>query len=251
MRSRRRVRGRAAIAVADPPVVDLSDCTRHLTYHVWPVPDDKGTFDSLRWHIDQLRSRLDLFNGRRLVAIATDRKSMQFDECCAEFGEGFEFLHFRNKPQFREVVSWIPMLKTLGVGQLPPDEVVFSAHAKGCRYGAGTTREWSRMMYEGLLDRWDERVRPELEQAGAVGMFQKFGDWGGYQHHYSGTFLWHRAHGGRDWRYVPPRWWGVEEWVGHQYRPEHAACLFGQHVGDLYSPAINEAAVREFEEWNR
>src|SRR4030095_1055950 len=35
---------------------------RHLVYHMWPV---RGSLWS--WNLDQLKSRLDLFNGRRIL----------------------------------------------------------------------------------------------------------------------------------------------------------------------------------------
>ena len=62
--------------------------TRNLMYHIWPV---KGSM--WRWNIDQLKRRLEIFNGRRVMSIVHDQRSVAPQEVQdAVKGHGFEFV---------------------------------------------------------------------------------------------------------------------------------------------------------------
>ena len=45
---------------------------RNLIYHVWPV---RGAW--WQWNLDQLKGRVDMFNGRRILGIVHDDRSVQ------------------------------------------------------------------------------------------------------------------------------------------------------------------------------
>jgi len=69
-----------------PPLVHAP--RRHLMYHLWPV---KG--QTWRWNVELLLQRIDLFNGRRLVAIVTDDRTEDLATVQAAFaGHGVEFI---------------------------------------------------------------------------------------------------------------------------------------------------------------
>lgn len=224
-----------------PPIepVALSRPVRHLMFHVFPT---RGG-DMWRWNCDQLLRRADAFNGRRLVSIATDG-STEPAAAVKEHLRGFteEFLEFRNEPQLREVVSFVPMLERLEKYQSDQD-LTFSCHAKGARHkiDAGNPNStlplWTRAMFETLLDSPQVACKA-LETAATYGTFRRFGShqhggWGIW--HFTGTFYWFRNRDAfrRNWRYLPRRFYGTEAWPGLMFRPEEAATVIDS-VADLY-----------------
>lgn len=115
-----------------PPieVVDLKDCTRHLTFHVWPV----SGYGAWQWNCDRLLQHKELFNGRRIVSIVTDSTTDSADDVkryLADFTD--EFIVMDNNPKLREVVTWLPMLQRLSTLTSDKD-VTFSCHAKCVRH---------------------------------------------------------------------------------------------------------------------
>lgn len=234
------------------------DVTRHLTYHVWPVRE-RGTWQH---NIDQLLKRIDLFNGRRIMGIATG-PGAEPAEAVKEYvaGHGFEFVVLSNSRKLREVVTWLPMLELLEPHAREPGNVVFSAHAKGVRHAAkpdddgSTVHRWATAMYDVLLDSWDD-VRAALDSHPFVGLFKRtnaFRTPSNNVWHYSGTFFWWRADVifRRNWRRVDRRFYGVESWPGLMAKREEGACLLGNEPGDLYLPQTWERIQKELNEWNR
>lgn len=227
-----------------PPIepTTLDAATRHLTCHIWPV---KG-YGAWQWNCDWLLKHADLFNGRRIVAIAVSPEADSPD-MVRDYLKDFtkDFIIVRNNPVLREVESWVPMLSMLEPYQSSQD-VTFSCHAKAVRHrikeseSAGSTLfRWTRLMYQTCLD-WPA-VRPLLEQHGTVGSFRRFaahmqsrtgfGPW-----HYSGSFFWWRNRDAfrRNWRYVPSKFFGTEAWPGIMFTPEESGVLFANDCGDLY-----------------
>src|SRR5712671_7067778 len=79
---------------------------RNLIYHIWPV---RGS--TWKWNLDQLKQRIDLFNGRRVVGIAHDSRS-ESPETVQEYleGHGCEFFIIAND-QTGEVTTFPAMLE--------------------------------------------------------------------------------------------------------------------------------------------
>ena len=219
-------------------IVDLSECTRHVTFHVYPV---KG-FGAWQWNCDHLLRNADLFNGRRIVSIVTDDTTDSAEEVQRYLG-GFtdEFIVMPNNPRLREVATWLPMLFKLTDFNSESD-VTFACHAKGVRHkinadnSGSTLFRWTEAMWS-TCSNWDI-VRPLLEKHATAGSFRRFntitrgfGQW-----HYSGTFYWWRNRDAfrRNWRYLPQGFFGTEAWPGLLFSKEESAVVFGDDVQDLY-----------------
>ena len=228
-----------------PPIetVDLSNATRHLTFHVYPV----AGYGAWQWNCDQLLKNAKLFNGRRIISVATDKATDSADDVrkyLADFTD--EVIEFPNSAKLREVVSWVPMLSKLE-SLNSPNDVTFSCHAKCVRHRlnpdtaetGSTIFNWAQAMWD-TCGNWDV-VRPLLESHATVGSFRRFGshpstvnsfgDW-----HYSGTFYWWRNRDAfrRDWKRFPQTFFGTEAWPGILFNKDEAAVIVGDNVNDLY-----------------
>jgi hypothetical protein len=219
-------------AVAGPPAertpAFASMPLRHLLYHVWPV---KGV--TWRWNIDELLRRIDVFNGRRIIAIVHDERSdppEAVQEALA--GHGCEFIVAPNDPSAGEAATFPRLLER--IASLDPSAVTFYAHAKGVKYEPARpdpVRRWTDALYRTNLDDW-LRVKSHLEQFAFTGAFRLTGrfrphrnlaDW-----HYSGTFFWMRNARvfARCAGQVPPFYGGVETWPGLSFARTESGCLF-------------------------
>lgn len=207
---------------------------RHLLYHLWPV---RGS--TWRWNVRQLLERVDLFNGRRCVAVALDERCEALDEVHAAFaGHGFETIELANDPR-GEAASFPQLLAR--VWDEPGDEVVFYAHAKGVKYEPAfppAVMRWAELQYAVLLDDW-LAVREQLDRFAMTGVLRRLGRFANHGHvgdwHYSGTFFWFRlgavrARGGME---VPQFYGGVEAWPGVLFSRHETGCLLLDHLRDL------------------
>ena len=164
----------------------LEDPVRNLMMHIMPIAGN----DVWRWNISQIAKRQDLFNGKRVVAIATMRKGrkiherpkrhLQTEEAEAvieEFAKhGMridEFLMFENDSKRREGLSFVPMMELLQSGS--SQEVTFSCHAKGVTHDMRSiVVEWANAMYHVCLDDWPT-IENALETYSMAGAFRRFG----------------------------------------------------------------------------
>jgi hypothetical protein len=227
-------------AVRGPVVepIDTSDLVRNFQMHIWPTANG-----AWRWNCDEVMRRAGLFNGRRIVAIATDKSSCSADEV-KEYLNGFtdDFIVVANNPQLREVVSWIQLLDRQY--SLDPREVTFSCHSKISRHDVSaeddnsTLYRWTSVMYETTLDHWD-LVQEQLSTKAITGSFKRYGMFGtprNHRWHYSGTFYWFRNRDvfQRDWKKVDQKFFGTEAYPGLLFHQEDAGCLFLDNTKDLY-----------------
>lgn len=216
---------------------------RHLAYVVMPVAGN-GTWQR---NLDQLKLRLPLFNGRRLVAIMvespTSRHQLNPPAAVKDYlaGCGCEFFEVPNQPALREVAAFHDLFAPLATTN--DDEAIFFAHAKGVTHPARhPAHRWATVMYEVLLDYWPA-VQRQLYDYPIAGCFKKLGtafnnsDW-----HYSGTFFWLRAADlfNRNWQNIDQVEFGMESWPSWQFKEAEAASVF--HTGrvprlNLYSPS--------------
>jgi len=207
---------------------------RNLIFHVWPV---RGT--TWRWNLDELKRRIDLFNGRRIIGIVFDERS-EPPEAVQDYlaGHGCEFVIAPNDER-GEVATFAQMMARLAVSGA--DDIAFYAHAKGVKYEPQlppAVRRWAEVQYSVLLDDW-HGVSEQMRRFAMTGIFRKFGryrnhldagDW-----HYSGTFFWmrHAEVFGRRWDDVPQFYGGVEAWPGTQFRREETGCMLLDNMPDL------------------
>lgn len=229
--------------------VPTGEVVRNLVYFVCPLSEN----DVWKWNVEQLKKRLHLFNGRKLIGVAqgfqrrpgNPKRSAAYAldpiEKVIEQLPGCDFMEFKNDAAIGEVVGWTPMMERI----LPARGVTFYGHAKGVRRGFGhpTAIRWTEAMYETLLDYWP-LVEKLLDKYPVVGSFKKVGfcfpntlsAW-----HYSGSFAWFRNEdlAARDWRGIPRMWAGTEALPGVLFKPEEAGCMF------------HEATANEMELYNK
>jgi predicted O-methyltransferase YrrM len=205
-----------------------------LIYHVWPVRGEMW-----RWNVEQLRSRIDLFNGKRIVSIVYDERSEDPEEVRKVLaGHGCEFIVVCNGP-LGEGLTFPSMLAQ--VRSLDPDEVTFYAHAKGVRHEPlvpRPVRRWSEILYRTALDHWP-LVRAQLERYAVTGSFKMLGRFRAHHYtgdwHYSGTFFWlrHAYIFARDVASVEGFYGCVEAWPGLHFKRQETGCLFMDELRQL------------------
>jgi len=230
------------------PVEFVEPVRRNFMMHIWPA-EEGGAW---RWNCDHVLSRAELFNGRRVVAIATGRHTDP-PEAVQEYLGDFtdEFIVMPNDPKLREVVTFVPLLERME--STDPNEVTFCCHSKATKNKlspshVGTTIfDWTRTMYETCLDDWPT-VRDALTAHAMAGSFKRYGQFttrGNHRWHYSGTFYWFRNRDvfRRNWRFVDQRFFGTESWPGHMFRPDETACLFMDNVNDLYQKEYWDSVI--------
>jgi hypothetical protein len=207
---------------------------RNLIYHIWPVLGSNWA-----WNLDQLKRRVDIFNGRRILGIVHDDRS-EPPERVQKYveGHGFEFVIAKND-QRGEAITFPIMMER--VASDDPNEITFYAHAKGVKYGANTpptVRRWAEVLYRVALDDW-LTVKDQMSRYAITGLFRMLGrfkahrslaDW-----HYSGTFFWmrHSAVFSRNYQNVPQFYGGVETWPGMTFQREETGCLFLDNLREL------------------
>lgn len=223
-----------------PPTSASIGAIRNLLYYVYPVTQN-GVWQR---NADQLLRRIDLFNGRRIIAVSvrgphgSARQRLDPPEAVHEkfAGHGCEFITVANDKRLGEVVAWRPLWERVLPGS--PDDVTFYGHAKGVtRPLHSTTHRWTEILYETSLDYWP-LVQQQLREFPLTGSFKKLGfcfpgvpsQW-----HYSGTFVWHRNAdlAARSWQNPPRQWAGTEALPGILYKPDEGGCLFHTAFGTV------------------
>lgn len=215
-----------------PPLVSAP--RRHLMYHLWPV---KG--QTWRWNVELLLQRIDLFNGRRLVAIVTDERTEDLATVQAAFaGHGVEFI-VRPNAQGGESITFPLMLAELA--REHRDDVAFYAHAKGVKYEPASppaVKRWAEVQMAVTLDHWPT-IRAQLDQHAMTGLLRRPGRFANHHHvgdwHYSGTCFWfrHDAVFQRAWQDVPAFYGGVEAWPGMLFGQQETGCLMLDQLREL------------------
>jgi glycosyl transferase family 2 len=217
---------------------------RHLIYHLYPVGQ------VWRWNLEELRRRMSLFQGRRLVAVAVGPETASAEEVRAELhGLDVEVHEFANNPVLKEMATYPWLLEQLS-RYTSSGDCHYYGHAKGVTsesWGAGV-RRWTSSMYEALLDHWPACSRA-LQDHVAVGIWQRLWEkaHGGKSHwHYSGSHRWVRNADlfSRDWRTMDQAWTGAETHPGIHFGQREAACLYGAF-------STQDIGLYMEEEWRR
>lgn len=222
--------------------IQPSVCKLNLLYHVCPLKSN----DVWRANVKQLARRLRIFNGRKLVAVATDSKCHGVDAVRQALGDpAIEYLELPNDPELREAATFLSLLEA--VQSTDPDEASFYAHSKGnsTRDNALGAEMWRNAMYHHLLDNVNT-CRDLLLTHPCVGTHKmqwpndyepyptrlKHGNW-----MFAGCFFWFRH---QDvfrhprWRDVPRDRYGAEAWLSGLFDCEQAATIFQPWAASEY-----------------
>lgn len=250
-----------------PVSVAADKWTRHLAYIIMPINRE----ETWQRNLDQLISRMPMFNGRKVVAIIKQGDAeypVAPPEAVKEYLRGWdcEFMEFENEKALREVKAFVPMLEKIReAAGARPDHCCFHAHAKGVTkaFDPGVTvHTWATLMYHTLLDYWP-LVSEMLLDHPFVGSFKKLGrafgpkttsDW-----HYSGTFYWIRTGAlfgtSDDWKRIDQQWWGTESYPSLHCPRDRAACVFHTAQAaalNCYKMAyFTRIILPEFAKWKR
>jgi hypothetical protein len=201
---------------------------KHLLCHIWPRKD--GLW---RRTADNLRLRWSRFSGRKVVALALDGNTSSPEEVRAELPEDVEVFQFGNKPNLREVRTFVQLLEHVRGAE----GETFYCHGKGSspshNNDGDPCHNWADAMFHVLLD-WPGLVDCVLSRYPLAGCFRSFHGFGipnnGW--HYSGTFFWFRNRDvfSRNWRDIDRIWFGTETWPPKHFTREEAPCLFYDNI---------------------
>lgn len=219
------------------PVKWGKEPVRHMIYHIWPTKRS----ESWRRNVTELRKRIEMFNGLRIVGIAVDGDTATPEEVKAEFS-GCRVDHWvivDNDKKLGEGATFHKMMNLL-----PRDEnnITWYGHAKGTKYTEGqdgVVPRWTDMLYRTTLDHYSE-VKKSLTQFPITGSMKRYGDFNKpntWRWHYSGTFFWFRnadVFARPQWVRLVPFYGCVECWPSCVFKASEAGFLFGNDVGLLY-----------------
>lgn len=205
---------------------------RHMLYHVYPG-------GNWRWNVHKLLRHIDVFNGVRSVAIATDGDpdivKLEFKDTRID-----NWIVLPNSPTLREVVTFPPLLET--VKDLPG--ITWYGHTKGTsreitKYP--TVMTWTKLCYESTLGRM-EAVDEALQSFCVAGPFRRKLTMGRSSWHFSGTFFWFK----NEVVFTKPHYYklypakagtsqiAVEAWPGSLFKYNESYCLFMDNCRNLY-----------------
>lgn len=224
-----------------PPIT-----TRHLLYHVYPVAGN-GMWQA---NVSQLLRRIDLFNGRRIVAVVTDARTDSADSVRAMLADQVdEVIVLSNDPGLREVQTFLPLWERVATTE--PGHATFYGHAKAVTQGIGVPWRWTLALYELCLDYWPV-VEHALQEKPLAGPFLRDGHNFDPAHTagrwmYFGSFWWFRnapLFGQADWRHIDRVWFGIEPYNALHFAWEQAACIFHQGT----APGMDPYEARYFQQ---
>jgi hypothetical protein len=231
---------------SSPPIT-----RRNLVYFIFPLQHPERVW---QWNVAELLKRISVFNGRRIVTVATvpggsigKGRIVDPPEVVVESfaGHDVEFRFVPNDARRQEAPHFLSAMRE--VASTDPSEAVFYGHAKGVTRpieGGEAIRAWTAAMYHHNLDRFDE-VSDLLRRWPCLGIAKSYGypeifaegracrtwgegnrPWHGW--HYAGTFWWVR----HDALFSRPEWdqfeifsYATEKYLANFFRAEEAFCL--------------------------
>jgi hypothetical protein len=236
---------------------------KNLIYHVYPMKQTQWLW---QWNLDQIIQRIDLFNGRRVVAIVHDGNS-DHPDAVKEYlhGHDCEFIVEKNSRKGESVTA----AKLMEAVKSFEHEVTFRAHAKGVSKVFGklqkqqaaatlaengeTVHKWTEIMYATCLDDW-ETVRDQLGRFAMTGPYRRNKRLGKAEWYFSGSFYWyhHVDFYQRRWQDISAARTGVESLPGQLFKASEVGCLHDDNCGSLYHYTyMRDTAWPAFEEWKR
>ena len=198
---------------------------RNLLCHVYP----RASGRKWRRTATHLIHRREMFNGRRILMVATDETTDDIKTVRKAFAPlEAEIIESRNT-EIQETATFLPSMDMIVSER--SDEMTFRCHSKGCTHGDDNapSHPWADVMFATCLD-IPELIDCHLADKSITGAFQWIGPWpfpGMHGWHYSGSFYWfrHDRTFTRNWRWLMPNFFGVEGWPGIFPR-EESACVF-------------------------
>lgn len=195
---------------------------KNLCFYLYPLKN------SPTWvfHLNRLKSYWPLFNGKKVITVATDERTADVEELKETLGQkDVTWRVIKNDKQLWETAGFVGMLEC--VENLSPDEATFYCHGKGAGYMDVAKKRWVDAMYYLNLSS-AKLIDNLLNQYDAVGAFQfrntahAGSDW-----HYSGTFFWlkHSAIFSKNWKDIEPTNYGVEGYPGRHIPVERSYSL--------------------------
>jgi hypothetical protein len=218
---------------------------RNLYFFLYPA---QGSF--WRWHLAQLRRYWPVFNGRKIVVVATDRWSEPADSVARELrGLDARIVRRRNDLKTWQTASFVAGLSLLRSAR--EDEITFYAHSKGASHrgpNALWVRSWAEAMYLMNLSA-PELIDGLMRDHDAVGCFRQKMPHGGSVWHYAGAFFWfkHSALFAGDWRDIRKDRYGGEAYPG-RHIPLRRSCSLTprRHYSRLYLGAVGRRECRRW-----
>lgn len=155
--------------------------TLNLIYHLWPVASN----NRWRWNVAQLLKRIEIFNGKKMVAISTGEGTDPVEDVQAAFaGHDVQFIVKPNSTELREANTFLELLDSVETDD--QRQATFYAHAKGVtRPSMLAEGMWADAMYHVCLDNPD-RVKLALANKGMYGLSFEFDQ----PFTFPGTFWW-------------------------------------------------------------
>lgn len=220
----------------------LPTIKRNLCYYMYPIKNSLWTF-----HIEQLKRYLDVFNGKKIITIAVDNRSVSADEVRRTLNrDDILWRVVTNDASLWETAAFPGMLQL--VESRDPNEFTFYAHAKGVRrpdWAIENARIWSGTMYFLNLSSITMTNRI-LSAHDALGCYRhQDQNHGGSDWHYSGTYFWfrHSTVFSKNWKEIHPHLYGVEGWIGKHVDLKRSYCLIAPNVTQTWGTAIKENCV--------
>ena len=243
------------------PLPFTGEPVRNLCMYIYPIAD----FEVWRWNVAQIRQRMSLFNGKRIVSVMTDHRTNALEDVREAFcGERIDqWIVGQNDPTQWEMQGLPAMLSA--VHSCDPNEMTFYCHAKGVQgpeHISGPTFheqprvKWATAMYGSCLDA-PQLVERALVDNVFAGSFKRRMVHGAPPYrsswHFSGTFYWFRnarLFALPNWHVFDCQWYGAETYPGQLVGWGQAAGLFCDHPPVLYlQEAWTGQVDRLWQEW--
>lgn len=217
--------------------------TRNLIYHAFPTKQN----DVMKRNAYQLRRRLPLFNGRKIISIACDGPNCHTAAEVRDMLPRFDEYHeIPNDPKLCELASFPWLLEA--IKSTDPSTATFYAHAKGnsSMPSVEGVARWRNAMYHYLLDDW-KSVADALRNYTMAGCML-YDTRGTRSLHvpwvFAGTFFWFRndaVFNHPNWSSLAQNRYGVETWPGSLFGRDQVKSLFqpwnpDQPSVDSYNP---------------
>jgi hypothetical protein len=243
------------------------DWARHMAFYLAPFASN----DEWARNCNELFRRIELFNGRRLVALAHGPGLHHPDPIVTMFERrGCDVLLIPHDPRLRDMTGFPALIRAHY--NLAKNAVLWFGHGKGVSGTCGQPQRqwWRNTMFEWTLGRYERcmelllnkacvgthRIGPEplLQQMSGKGPIPaKFLQGGvfhdytnAYRWHFAGTFFWVRCAAlySRNWDRFGKSGWYAEAYLGDQIPYEETACVawdawhppdtdgFGDHIVD-------------------
>lgn len=226
---------------------------RNLLFHCYPI-------SNWQWHFEQLRKRIGLFNGKRVISLAIDKcNESLISEVTSSAVDIFDEVHrFENNPKLREVVTFEHLFGR--VESENENEATLYAHSKGTSRTSRQIRRWCGVLYTTLVDHWPV-VQEILQKYPLAGSFKKVGiGWpvqeSHSQWHYSGSWFWFRNVDlfSKNWKLIEQFAHGIETYPSLHFREDEAGCVFWQGIiqdTDLFNAETWSRIEPALKEWER